>query len=62
MQKSFCLEQNIEDIDHIKEFKHPFFYGIDVNSKVESEPGVKDLQLIKQILKVKDHKSISETK
>lgn len=64
INKPFFLSGGIgiDDIDYIKEFNNPFFYGIDLNSKVESEPGVKDLQLIKQILKVKDHKSISETK
>jgi len=37
---------SIEDVAAIKKIKHPDFYGIDINSKFEKEPGVKDMALI----------------
>lgn len=37
---------NIDDVAAIKKIKHPDFYGIDINSRFEKEPGVKDMALI----------------
>lgn len=37
-----------EDASAIKKFNHPFFYGVDVNSKFETVPGMKDMGLIKE--------------
>lgn len=37
----------IYDADALKKFEHPFFYGVDVNSRFETEPGIKDMKLIK---------------
>jgi phosphoribosylanthranilate isomerase len=37
-----------EDADVIKNIDHPQFAGIDINSKFEMEPGVKDIELIKR--------------
>jgi len=34
------------DIDQILEIKHPYFKGIDINSKFESTPGIKDKNLV----------------
>ena len=42
---------SIEDIDKIKKMKHPKLYGLDLNSKFESEPGLKDIELLKQFIK-----------
>jgi phosphoribosylanthranilate isomerase len=36
------------DASAIRELKHDNLIGIDINSKFETEPGVKDLELIKQ--------------
>jgi phosphoribosylanthranilate isomerase len=36
-----------EDADAIKKINHPKFAGIDINSKFEVLPGVKDVELIK---------------
>lgn len=41
---------SIDDIAAIKKIKHPDFYGIDINSKFEKEPGVKDMAKILQLL------------
>lgn len=45
IEKPFFLSGGIgvEDIEKIKRFKHPDYYGVDVNSKFEKEPGVKDM-------------------
>ena len=42
---------SIEDIDKIKKMKHPKLYGLDLNSKFESEEGLKDIELLKQFIK-----------
>ncbi len=50
IEKPFFLSGGIglEDIAKIKAFKHPDYYGIDINSKFEKEPGVKDMALLLQ--------------
>ena len=35
----------------IKAFTHPMFYGIDLNSRFETEPGIKDATLIETFMK-----------
>jgi phosphoribosylanthranilate isomerase len=51
IEKPFFLSGGIglEDVAKIKAFKHPDFYGIDVNSKFETEPGVKDMAKVLQL-------------
>ncbi|MDR2562759.1 MAG: phosphoribosylanthranilate isomerase [Prevotellaceae bacterium] len=39
-----------DDADRIKELKHPQLYGIDLNSRFEIEPGLKNTQLLKSFL------------
>ena len=50
IEKPFFLSGGIgvDDITKIKTFKHPDFYAVDINSKFEKEPGVKDMGLILQ--------------
>lgn len=50
IEKPFFLSGGIgvTDLARIKAFKHPDFYGVDINSKVETEPGVKDMSLVLQ--------------
>jgi phosphoribosylanthranilate isomerase len=45
IEKPFFLSGGIgvDDTDKVKRFKHPDYYGVDVNSKFEKEPGVKDM-------------------
>ena len=40
----------MEDVERIKAISHPLFAGIDINSKFETEPGVKDVEAIKRFL------------
>ena len=52
IEKPFFLSGGIglEDAAKIKAFRHSDFYGIDINSKFEKEPGVKDMALVLQFL------------
>ena len=52
INKPFFLSGGIgvKDIEKIKAFTHPFFYAIDVNSKVEVQDGIKDLTAIKELV------------
>lgn len=51
--KPFFLSGGIErnDVHALKDFSHPFFYGVDVNSRFETSPGIKDMELIKEFAK-----------
>lgn len=51
IEKPFFLSGGIgvEDAAKIKAFKHPDFFGVDVNSKLETSPGVKDMSKVLQL-------------
>lgn len=40
-----------DDSNAIKQFHHPMCIGIDVNSKFETEPGMKDVKKLKEFIK-----------
>ena len=46
-----ALNNGTEDVEQIKAIKHPRLYGVDLNSKFEIEPGLKDIQLLDQFIK-----------
>ena len=50
IEKPFFLSGGIglEDLAKVKAFKHPDYYAVDLNSKFEKEPGVKDMGLLLQ--------------
>jgi phosphoribosylanthranilate isomerase len=50
IEKPFFLSGGIgiEDAAKIKAFKHPDFFGVDINSKFEKSPGVKDMGMVLQ--------------
>ena len=50
IEKPFFLSGGIgvDDVAKLKTFKHPDYYAVDINSKVEKEPGVKDMALVLQ--------------
>lgn len=52
IEKPFFISGGIGpgDAALVKAFKHPDFYGVDVNSLFEKEPGVKDMGLVLQFL------------
>ena len=49
----------IENLDNVKNFKNKYFMGVDLNSKFESSPGIKEIKLLEQyiteIQKSEDH-------
>lgn len=49
INKPFFLSGGIglQDVEKLKIFEHPFFYCVDVNSRVEVSPGVKDMKQVK---------------
>lgn len=51
IEKPFFLSGGIgaEDAAKIKAFKHPDFFGVDANSKLETSPGVKDMSKVLQL-------------
>jgi phosphoribosylanthranilate isomerase len=53
LEKPFFLSGGIgpEDSDAIRGFKHPALYAIDINSRFEVEPGVKDVNQVKAFIK-----------
>lgn len=53
INKPFFLSGGIglADVEKVKAFKHPFLYAVDINSMVESEPGVKDMEQVGQFVK-----------
>lgn len=52
IEKPFFLSGGIspEDAMLVKKFKHPDYYGVDINSRFEKEPGVKDMALVLQFI------------
>lgn len=53
LQKPFILSGGIslENLDEVLTLKHPQFYGIDINSKFELEPGLKDIEKLETAFK-----------
>ncbi|KAA9041279.1 phosphoribosylanthranilate isomerase [Ginsengibacter hankyongi] len=49
INKPFFLSGGItlNDVEKLKAFDHPFFYCVDVNSRMEISEGVKDMQAVK---------------
>lgn len=58
--KPFFLSGGIssEDAEALKTFHHTFFYGVDVNSRFEIEPGIKDMTLIKEFVRQLKNKNL----
>lgn len=46
INKPFFLSGGIgpEDVEKLKAFQHPYFYAVDVNSRFEIMPGIKDMK------------------
>jgi phosphoribosylanthranilate isomerase len=51
IEKPFFISGGIgvEDLAKLKAFKHPDYFGIDVNSRFEKSPGIKDMSLLLQL-------------
>lgn len=53
LQHPFFLSGGIgpDDTSEIKKLKNPYLAGIDINSRFETEPGLKDIHLLKGFIK-----------
>ena len=51
INKPFFLSGGIglADVEKLKGFTHPFFYAVDVNSRVELADGIKDIKAIEEL-------------
>lgn len=54
LDKPFFLSGGIslQNFEEIKKIKHPKLVGIDVNSKFEIRPGIKNIEMIKKLIKI----------
>ncbi len=52
IDKPFFLSGGIsaDDTEYLNATQHPNFYGIDINSKFETSPGIKNLSLLNQFI------------
>jgi phosphoribosylanthranilate isomerase len=52
IKKPFFLSGGIglEDVNKLKSFLHPMLFAIDVNSRFESEPGIKDMSKVEEFM------------
>ncbi len=50
--RPFLLSGGIgpDDCERIRDFRHPMFAGIDINSRFETEPGVKDVTKLRNFI------------
>lgn len=60
----FFLSGGIDsnDLEELKDFQHPYCIGVDLNSKFELTPGIKDLEKIKTFIKTLNHEHIPFTR
>ncbi|CAN5315200.1 phosphoribosylanthranilate isomerase [soil metagenome] len=51
--KEFFLSGGIspDSFENIRDFQHPYFFGIDINSRFETAPGIKDMEAVKDFVK-----------
>lgn len=49
-----------DDIHTLAEFKHPQWYGVDVNSGVEIEPGLKDSLKVKNLIQLLTESNLNQ--
>ena len=51
-QTPFLLSGGIgpDDVERVKSFSHPQFAGVDLNSRFEIEPGLKDVEALRQFI------------
>jgi phosphoribosylanthranilate isomerase len=59
INKPFFLSGGIglADVNAIKKFSHPAFFGVDVNSKLETKPGIKNMNVVEDFIQQINTKS-----
>jgi phosphoribosylanthranilate isomerase len=43
---------SLDNLENVKQIKHPGFYGVDLNSRFETEPGMKDINKLREAFKI----------
>jgi len=43
---------SLDNLENVKQIKHPAFYGVDLNSRFETEPGMKDITKLREAFKI----------
>lgn len=51
---------SVDDIQALTEFSHPQWYGVDVNSGVEIEPGLKDSLKVKNLIQLLTESNLNQ--
>lgn len=51
---------SVDDIHALDKFKHPQWYGVDVNSGVEIEPGLKDSLKVKNLIQLLTESNLNQ--
>src|ERR1700744_5868182 len=46
---------SLDNLDEVKNITHPQFYGVDLNSRFETEPALKDIEKLKQAFAMLKH-------
>jgi phosphoribosylanthranilate isomerase len=46
---------SLDNLEEIKKIKHPQFYGVDLNSRFETEPGLKDIKKLEKAFEMLKH-------
>ena len=47
-----CGGLSLDNLEKIKQIKHPSFYGVDLNSRFETAPGIKDINQLSEAFKI----------
>jgi len=57
LERPFFLSGGIgpDDVQKLRSFSHPLFHAVDVNSRFETAPGLKDLAKTEQFIKAMHH-------
>ena len=48
---------SLDNLDEVKDIDHPQFYGVDLNSKFETSPGIKDIEKLKQAFEMLNYRT-----
>ena len=48
---------SLDNLAEVNTINHPQFYGVDLNSKFETSPGVKDIEKLKKAFDMLNHKN-----
>jgi phosphoribosylanthranilate isomerase len=48
---------SLDNLDQVVQIDHPQFYGVDLNSKFETAPGLKDIEKLKQAFTMLNYKT-----